>query len=190
MSKREDPRRGRTKKPVFLDEPIQWHLGNSKYDECPVCGSDDVGYLGRRERTCMSGCGMSTTLGGSPKDWFQQKMEHYPIEALKFPIDGIVQNLTPNDHRVAEAQELSIDGRAWLPTNTMFGVITWKKGDPFPMEAAGQIGKKKRKPRPYALPGSTLWYALRLHPVWTPHQPKTALDLIVDAVGPELVVAV
>ena len=136
----------------------------------------------------MEGCGGSVRLGGSPKAWFEEKMEKFPWEAVNFALDRITRSAEKNDHRVEEAQDLSIDGRAWLPTTGLFGVVTWRQGDPSPIEAEEIAGKKRSKI--YALPGSTLWYALRYHSVWTPHKPKTILDRIVDALGPELVVTV
>ena len=56
-----------TTKP-FLDLPIQWHLSNSKHDQCPDCGSKKITYVKKRHRVCEA-CEAEITSSFTTKDF-------------------------------------------------------------------------------------------------------------------------
>lgn len=57
-------------KPVFNDEPIQWHLDTSSYDRHLWCDLLNVGFLGARGRMCMNNvCSNSPTLKISAEEF-------------------------------------------------------------------------------------------------------------------------
>lgn len=52
---------------IAISSKIQWHLNTTEYDSCETCGGE-LGWLGKKERICMAGCG-TYLLQCSRKQW-------------------------------------------------------------------------------------------------------------------------
>lgn len=55
---------------VIPTETIQWHLNTSKFDVCPACKANNMGYLGSRHRCCLS-CYRDFKIRMTQKDWLE-----------------------------------------------------------------------------------------------------------------------
>ena len=176
----------RRKKPIFIDEPIQWHLVTSKHDRCPACGMKDVGYLGKTQRTCMNNvCGITVGLTKPSTEWYHDKMLGEPA------VDAVVGAqhwlLPPKDGEtpctLSYARGLSKAGlavirrkEAWTPGMEIF----WRADTPWPFYY--EHGEEKQ----VCEPGSPLWRLLVQARWWVSARKKSPLELLAEqAPAPE-----
>jgi len=161
---------------VFIDEPIQWHLRNSKHDRCPWCGLSKIGYLDARKRICKS-CGLSFSMSLSRKEWLNLKTERPELSSvttcarhLQFrDIEGRGDPLI-----LSEAQALSRNERAVTSfrdgSNGVF--VYWHKD--------GALPENERGLRCVAA-GSPYWRFLmerRDRGMWYPDEPMSEMEVI------------
>ncbi len=165
----------RKRKPIFIDEPIQWHLVTSKHDRCPVCGLNDVGYLGKTQRTCMNHvCGGTLNLRGRATDWYRGKLSgNAPTEYAEIYVrDWFVLEAKVS---LASAQEDSRAGIAVAQRMSAFigtGEIFWRKGDPWPYYYKG--GKEVQA----CEPGARLYRLMCRMGGWVPSRKLSPLELL------------
>ena len=170
------------KRPIFVDESIQWHLSTSSHDKCPVCGGH-VGYLGARQRDCMEICGFSYTLPMSSREWFKQKLDG--LEPLLPTVDvskvlPAISNVEPMS--LKQAQHDSLDKTARIPIRVAAGMIEyvyWPASDYEPHDSPEKKNWSRKK-RETVKAGSQLWRALLAARTWQPVNPKGVLDKLID----------
>jgi ribosomal protein L37E len=170
----------RRKKPIFIDEEIQWHLVTSKHDRCPLCGFDRVGYLGKTQRTCMNrACGLSASLKMPSTEWFRRKMAGEDIGAWSWDSRDYIARLPEEEtqHSLDEAQDLSRCGLASISRKEdacgSYPLIYWRKDDYTPF-----ILKVDGKEEEVCAPGSIYWDLLRLSYEWSPARKLSPLELL------------
>ncbi len=163
----------RRKAPIFVDEPIQWHLRSSKRDRCPWCGSTNVGYLNARKRLCMNKvCEMPISLRTSKKEWLEDKLNGTLYGGANPPF--IVPSSQEEGQSLEEAWQFSNTNRAYLVMQTQgsFVKIFWHK--------IGHVPEDEQGNRCVA-PGSDYWrYLLQLReqPIWLPEEPLSEMEVI------------
>lgn len=159
--------RHRRKKPIFIDEPIQWHLDNARHDRCPYCGMDDIGYVGTRSRTCLNeSCGSTMEINLSPKKWLIKKMANHVTQYWHGPDIAAGTAHTQLRH---EAQRDSRDRRAVLELSN--GALVFWHADSFQPETAGG--------EPVCAPGSKLWDRLNMaRSIWRPATQLHPLEIL------------
>lgn len=168
----------RSKKPIFIDEPIQWHLSTSKHDRCPACGMMDVGYLGKTERTCMNSiCGICPKLTVTSAEWYREKMLGETADDVSLSRKHWLLPPDEDDgERLRVAWERSSAGLASISRKDSWasyhGKIYWREGDPWPFFY--EHGKEKQA----CEPGSPLWILLAGSYWWQPTRKLSPLELL------------
>jgi hypothetical protein len=177
------------RKPVLLDEPLQWHLQTTKHDHCPLCGGD-VDYFSARSRGCMSDiCGTQVELPTTGKKWFEARMSggdptgysedcSHIIGVPKYSRSTAKTTLgaSPASQLTSlkDAQKDSLDGTARIAKKVSphtHTYIYWKDGT---YEPHDELKKD------YVKAGTPLWRALLNVMMWEPNEPKTVLDKMLD----------
>jgi len=179
----------RSKKPIFIDEPIQWHLSTSKHDRCTLCGMKDVGYLGKTRRTCMNAiCCVNVELQMPSTEWLHEKMlgesyvESEPLSTnwLSPPERSDITIVSPEGRSstnltLVDAIGLSGSGIAVIRRKEAWTVgceIYWRKGDPWPFYY--ERGKEVQ----VCAPGSPFWKLLVQTRWWYPSRKLSPLELL------------
>lgn len=167
----------KSRKPIFLDEPIQWHLSTTAHDHCPFCGGD-VGILGARQRTCLGRCSYSFHIPMSTKKWLERKMlGERPVNYREDLIGDLPVIHGVPAMSLIEAQRDSLDSVARIPIRMAANLIEyafWKKGAYEPQD------DPSLKKQQYIRAGTPLWRALVTATTWQPNNPKTVLDKMID----------
>lgn len=173
-----------TRKPTFLDEPIQWHLSTTAHDHCPYCGAD-LANMGARRRTCLGRCSFSFTLKMSPKAFLEMKMQGLqPVDYEMSNAMGAMLPLVPGAPMMslAKAQKESLDGIARVPVRMAASLMEyafWPKGALEPHDDPETIGWSQKK-KEVIRAGTPLWRSLLLAKTWQPNKPKNVLDKLID----------
>ena len=177
------------RKPILLDEPLQWHLRTTEFDRCPLCGGH-VGYFGARSRGCMSNnCGTQIQLPTTGKKWFEERLAggdptnysedcSHIIGVPKYSRSTAKSTLgsSPaiNLMSLKDAQKDSLDDIARIAKKVSphtHTYIYWKAGA---YEPHDELTKEVVKA------GTPLWRTLLNATMWEPNDPKTVLDKMVD----------
>jgi hypothetical protein len=176
------------RKPLLLDEPLQWQLKTTAHDHCPLCGGH-VGYYGARSRGCMSSiCGTQVELPMPAKKWFEDRMaggdptlysndcSHIigvPKYSRSTAKTALGESPTSVPMPLKDAQRDSLDSVAKIPKKVSphtHTYIYWKAGSYEPHDEL-----KKEIIRA----GTPLWRALLNSMLWEPNDPKTILDKMI-----------
>jgi len=171
----------RNKKPIFIDEPIQWHLNTSRHDRCPICGMQNLGYLGSKDRHCLNGiCGVSHRLEETTKEWYETKLSGTAGDG--FTTKGLQStSFEPTDPSDAAWYRES----AWSGSNAEIAVISrvapflndgkiyWRKGAPWPY-FYDHDGKETQA----CEAGSPFWHVLCSSKNWQPSRKLSPLELL------------
>lgn len=103
----------RRRKPIFLDEPIQWHLRTTKHDRCPWCGLSCLMQRGSRQRYCTN-CEGAYKLDYTPQEWFDAKINNQPLDAAVWEEPYPFEVNEADCYDLKEAQLRSERGRAMV----------------------------------------------------------------------------
>lgn len=174
-------KRKRRKKPVFVDEFIQWHLPNTKHDQCPWCGFKDIAYYGKKYRACNNNfCQVEMRLKTATTEFFRDKLEGETAMKYGEPYHRVVH--VDGGRKKLHAQKESRDGRAQLrlqisPVEQV--VIYWHREAHQPEDEYGD---------PVMMIGSDFWFWLELQigygdgcPHWLPAEPLNPLEVLARA---------
>lgn len=174
----------RRRSPVFVDEPIQWHLRHGKYDRCPWCGLQELDRRGSRKRMCSNeACEAIFEISASQRDWQDAKLlglkEELDMAASQDPI-----NLVPEGEEVftlKDAQLRSDNGRAYTIFSRCDGLgdrkVYWHRQGKLP---------ERDDARPACAGGSLYWreiLGLKKEEVWAPEIPLNEMEVIAKAYG-------
>jgi hypothetical protein len=175
----------RRKSPVFIDEPIQWHLRHGRYDRCPWCGLQELERRGTKKRICTNGaCEATFEISLSQRDWQDNKLFGFEDELDMSGSDDLSNSdPTPGEelYTLKDAQLRSDNGRAFTTFSRFDGLgdrkVYWHRTGKLPERADG---------RPACAGGSTYWReicALQKEKAWAPDKPLNAMEVIAKAYG-------
>jgi hypothetical protein len=170
----------RRKRPIFSDEFIQWHLDTSKHDKCPWCGFENIGYLGKRRRTCMNNsCNLMISRDAPSTEFFNEKIEGEVAIDYGEPNFTVVR--LDSGRSLGVAQKESRDKRAMLKVNHGGEdfVIFWHPDGHGPEDEDGN---------PAMAIGSPYWHWILTRiqygdgcPYWWPAEPLNPLEVLARA---------
>jgi len=186
----------RRRKPIFIDEPIQWHLRTTEHDRCSWCGLQEIWRQDARRRRCDNGaCGSVFRISIPQSVWFNNKTNPYTSLDLSVTINPSIDlSGAPNPRGVKvgvfgvglglrftlqEAQLRSDTGRGFVCFHNMRNIrrIYWHRQGHLP---------EREDARPACAGGSALWRAMldvRKDKVWLPDQPLNEMEVIAKAYG-------
>jgi hypothetical protein len=173
----------RRRKPIFVDEPIQWHLTTDRHDRCPWCGLQTLQARGPRGRWCQNEvCEIHIEIPFSAKEWLQRKTSGSPINYNGPEHFSISTRDDVAYYTLRDAQLMSNTGRATLCAMAGFDayVVYWHKDGHLPELKSGHR---------CCAGGSPYWEFLRDHedhPVWLPEDPMCAMEVIAKAANDDL----
>lgn len=184
----------RRRKPVFVDEPLQWHLRTTEHDRCLWCGLQEIERQGARKRLCRNeACESIFEIDVSSRDWFECKtlLDESVDTSRRTPRPWVSRSEEPWNHidekaasvglvfTLKEAQIRSDTGRGF--TYFMSGydarIVFWHRQGYLP---------ERWDARPACAGGSDFWraiLALRKEKVWTPDAPLNEMEVIAKAYG-------
>jgi hypothetical protein len=181
-------RRRRT--PVFADEPIQWHLSNTKKDTCPWCGLAEMAYFSKTHRSCMK-CDVAVDLTmtfPSGKKWYEAKLNGH--RTAYGDSSDLYKPFVPEDayepYNLATAQRASANGRACLHVKHGYRntVVRWHSNGLVPEFEDGSR---------MVAPGSPFWYWIveaKTLKLWVPDEPLNAMEILARATTDDPVFAI
>lgn len=176
----------RRRRPVFIDEPIQWHLRNGKHDRCSWCGLQELDPMGSRKRVCMNNaCAVSIELPETVTAWLEKKLGG---EKMIYPRPPILPSIivAREVYDLKEAQLRSETGRGVVVMNAGFYsvLVYWHRIGHLPERFDG---------KPAMAAGSDYWEMvrdLRDQKVWGPDEELNAMEVIARAATDEPMFAI
>jgi len=176
----------RRRSPIFVDEPIQWHLRHGRHDRCPWCGLQELERRGPKKRICANNaCGATFEISVSQRDWQDSKLLGFE-DNLKMSGSEELFNITPRGdaievYTLKNAQIRSDSGRAYTYF-TRFALrldrtVFWHRQGKLPERDDAQ---------PVCAGGSPYWreiLSLVKEKVWVPEEPLNAMEVIAKAYG-------
>jgi len=178
----ESAHRARRRSPVFIDEPIQWHLRTEKHNRCPWCGLATLARRGSRKRNCTNAvCAITIEIPMSATEWLKKKLD---FEQINYNRTALFRPFVLDEHyTLEEAWVRSETGRASLffspDALLVANEIFWHRDGLLPENLSGQR---------CVAAGSPYWRliaGLRNQDMWTPESPLNAMEVIARAVSDE-----
>ena len=174
----------RRRSPIFVDEPIQWHLRHGRHDRCPWCGLQELKRRGSKKRICDNKvCGASFEIFISQQDWLDTKLlldEPVDMKSDAF-FDYSVEEEGDNHYSLKDAQLRSNTGRGFVlfhrHSSPRVTKIYWHRMGKLP---------EREDALPACAGGSPYWreiMSLRKENVWVPDDPLNAMEVIARAYG-------
>ena len=175
----------RRKNPVFVDEPIQWHLRNGKHDRCPWCGLQEMVRRGGKKRICENEvCRATYEISMSPTEWGEHKMFGFEEETgidissnvdFSWVVDGDDQVYTLEQAQLRSDSERAFVrfANGYVLAGTM--KVYWHR--------VGKLPERKDA-SPACAGGSNYWreiLALRTEEVWVPEIPLNEMEVLAKA---------
>ena len=176
----------RRRKPIFVDEPLQWHLRTTEHDRCLWCGLQEIERQSARTRRCRNeACGGVFKITVSQRDWFECKAlldEPVDMSGSEEPwndYDAAMEAAEDTLYTLKEAQLRSDTGRGYtfFNSDTVFRPVFWHRQGHLP---------ERWNAEPACAGGSRFWraiLALRKEKVWVPDEPLNAMEVIAKAYG-------
>jgi len=173
----------RRRKPIFIDEPIQWHLRTTQHDHCPWCGRQVLATRGPRRRLCTKvSCESDYEIYISPGEWLEAKLNGNP-EVHSSPSRPRYSPLDGDLYDLKEAQIRSNVGRGVLGIQNTLGLgvmsIFWHR--------VGHLPELRDGMR--ACEGGSEFHKwlknLRHLKIWVPDDPLCAMEVIARAASGE-----
>lgn len=181
----------RRRKPIFIDEPIQWHRRNADLDRCPWCGLQTLKRRGPRNRICnntVCGLQVENTLNG--EEWLKCKLRGGIPKIMQSAPPKVARYLPHERYTLNEAQIRSKTGRGWIRmTNLSVGMavsprVFWHRRAHLPEDYNGNR---------VCAAGSRFWVMLlylKDEPVWAPHDPLCAMEVLARAANDDPMFAI
>jgi hypothetical protein len=174
----------RRRKPVFIDEFIQWHLSTMHHDRCVWCGlgPPSLTRMGSRKRVCLnSACRVTVELQITVKQWEELKLHNEPVPHLGGPAAFRLSATDYETFPLKEAQLQSGTGRGRVALATGFDTayVFWHR--------VGHLPEDHEGTRCMAA-GSPYWKMLsklRKQKVWVPDDQLCAMEVIARAASDE-----